>query len=251
MHNHAQCIVDQIVKEPCGGADRQRLVIGILSAFCLLYSLVFTSDTCVSRSAQATLILALTPGAWGRKISLILAAPVENAENRASAVHFRWSWRLWTKLLKIELLESNLADPGAFGGKCWKSSFWSSFSLILAPVVENVENRFSGVHFRWSWRLWSKIVKIALLEFIFADPGACGQKSWNSSFCSSVSLILVHVVKNIEHRVSEARFRWSGHLGSKILETEFLNPSFADHGACGRNAHNQASEVHFRISWRL
>ena len=49
----SECIVDQIVKEPCGGASRQRLVIGILSAFCLLCSLVFKSDPCVSRSALA------------------------------------------------------------------------------------------------------------------------------------------------------------------------------------------------------
>ena len=138
-------------------------------------------------------------GRWW-SFSMILAPVVENIENGASDGHFRWSWRLWPRMVQIELLIIIFADPGACGWKNWKSSFWLSFSLILAPVAENVENRASDNHFRWFWRLLPKMSKIGLLT---------------------------PVAENGENRASDDHFHWSWRLLSKMLKIELLIVTFA------------------------
>ena len=51
-------------------------------------------------------------------------------------------------MLKIEPLEPIFGDPGACGENVENRLFWSSFSLILVPVAENIENRAPGAQFR-------------------------------------------------------------------------------------------------------
>ena len=137
-------------------------------------------------------------------------------------------------MLKIEVLDPSFADPGACGRKCWKSSFWNPFSVILAPVVENAENRASGIHFRWSLRLWQQMLKIEPLEFIFGDLAACFRKCRKSSLWGPVSAILALAGKNMVNPAPDGHFRWSWRLWPKMLKIDLLEFIFADPGACGR-----------------
>ena len=97
---------------------------------------------------------------------------------------------------------------GSCARKSWKSSFWCSFSLLLAPVAENAENPASDGHFRWSWRLAENGEKL----------GSDGRA----------------VIENAENPASDGHFRWSWRLWPKMLKIQLLMIIFADPGARGR-----------------
>jgi len=107
-------------------------------------------------------------------------------------------------MLKIQLLGIIFASSGVCGRKCWKSSFWSSFSLVLASVAGIAENPASEAYFRLFWRLWLKMLKIQLLGIIFASSGACGRKCWKSSFWESFPGALQESLKIEEEQVTVA-----------------------------------------------
>jgi hypothetical protein len=104
-----------------------------------------------------------------------LACAGQIAFKKPLETHFKHFWCLLANCLSGTLWKLILCISSA----CWpnnsqdtsEGSFWA----FLAPAGHLA----SDGHFRWSWRLWQKMLKIELLKFIFVVSGACGRKQEN------------------------------------------------------------------------